>query len=211
MGFYTEELKSLNLDELEQQFDRDGNYDDYYEEVAEQIVAHGEPGLVYLRRIVEEACIDEPQLCAAIWVLSLQPEGPWYREKLRTLLQDSRGQVVASAVGGLARISARDLSETVLRLQTHPSPYARAGVLVYMSRLFPNEAPPLLIAALKDAHPIVRESAIDELDDLGYYQALPAIRPLLYDQPDPVRQAARTAVKNLTVLRKDASRTSPDS
>ncbi|MEO6891988.1 MAG: hypothetical protein ABI324_23630 [Ktedonobacteraceae bacterium] len=41
MGFYTEELKTLNLDELEQQFDRDGNYDDYYEEVAEQIVAQG--------------------------------------------------------------------------------------------------------------------------------------------------------------------------
>jgi len=55
MGFCTEELRSLNLDELKQQFERDGNYDDYYEEVAEQIVAQGEPGLVYLRKIVREA------------------------------------------------------------------------------------------------------------------------------------------------------------
>lgn len=200
MGYYTE-LENLNLDELKQRLERNGNYDDYYEEVVEHIVAQGADGLSYLKRVVEEARIDVPQLCAAIWILSLQPEEPWYREKLHTFLQDSRERVVMCAVDALATIGARDISEEILRLRTYPSPYARASVLRYMSKLFPNEAPPLLIEALKDPHFIVREEAIDQLDDLNYYQALPDIRPFLYDQPADVRQAARTAVKNLTVIR----------
>lgn len=202
MGYYTE-LESLSLSELEQRLESDGDYDDYYEEVVEHIAAKGALGLSYLKQVAQEAQIGVPQLRAAIWILGLQEEGPWYREKLQTLLHDSRELIVAAAVDGLAAIKARDLRENILQLLTHPSPYVRGSVLRYMSELFPNEAPPLLIAALKDPHYIVKQNAIDELDDLEYYQALPYIRPLLHNQHEDVLQAAQTAVENLTMVKED--------
>ena len=203
MGLYTEELEGLNLGELKQQFERDGDYSTFYDEVAQSIAAQGAPGLSYLKKVLEEDRIDVPQLRATIWVLGLQEEGPWFREKLQTLLHDSRELILAEAVDGLARIKARDLRENILQLLTHPSPYVRGSVLRYMSKLFPNDAPPLLIAALKDPHYIVKENAIDELDDLEYYQALPYIRPLLYNQHEDVLQAAQTAVENLTMVKEE--------
>ncbi|SRR5579875_302673 len=208
MGFYPE-LENLDLDELKRRFERsenEGDYDDfYYEEAVEHILAQGMSGLSYLKKVVEEGRMDVPQLRAAIWILSLQPPEAWYHEKLRSFLQDSRERIVTESVDSLAHIGARDLSEEVLRLRTHPSPYVRGSVLRYMSKLFPEKAPPILLEALKDEHPIVRENALDELGELGYYQALPDIRPFLYNQPEYVRQAALGAVKYLTVLKKEAS------
>jgi len=202
MGYYIE-LAALSLDELERCLERDGDYDDYYEEVVQHIVAQGALGLSYLRSVVQEARLDVPQLRAALWVLGLQEEGSWYREKLQTLLHDSRELIVAEAVDSLARIKARDLRKKILQLYTHPSPYVRGSVLRYVSKLFPNDAPPMLIVALKDPHYIIRENAIDELDDLEYYQALSDIRPFLHDQHEDVRQAAETAVENLTMVKED--------
>ena len=37
------------------------------------------------------------------------------------------------------------------------------------------------------AKDVSRENALDELDDLDYYQALPDIRPFLHDQHGDVR------------------------
>lgn len=205
MGFYTE-LENLDVDELKLRFERKEEEDEYgaiyYEEIVKHLLTQGIEGISYLKRIVEEAQIDVPQLRAAICMLSFEPQGPWYRKKLQALLQDSREFIVAEAIDSLASTQARDLSEDILRLLAHPSPYVRGSVLRYMRKLFPKTAAPMLLAALKDAHPLVRENAIDELGDLGYYQAIPAIRPLLYHQPEPVRQAARTAVKNLTIIKK---------
>src|SRR5690242_13559390 len=149
MGYYTE-LEALSLSELEQQLKRDGDYDDYYEEVVQHIAAQGAAGESYLKNVVEEAQMDVPQLRAAIWMLASQEEGPWYREKLQTFLHDSRELIVAEAVDSLTYIKAHDLRETILPLLTHPSPYVKGSVLRYMSKLFPQEAPPMLIKALQD-------------------------------------------------------------
>ena len=58
-------------------------------------------------------------------------------------------------------------------------------------------AKPLLYDALSSSHPIVRENAIDELDELDCKEALPRIRTLLDDPDKNVRQAAKTAIENL--------------
>jgi len=203
MGLYSEELEGLNLDDLKRLFEHNGDYSTFYDEVAQSMAELGEPGLSYLRNVVQEDRMDVPQLRAAIWALGPLEEGPWYREKLHTLLRDSREPIVAEAVDGLVEIKARDLREKILQLYAHPSPYVRGSVLHYMSKLFQNDAPPMLIAALKDPHYIVRENAIDELDDLEYYPALPDIRPFLHDPHEDVRQAAETAVENLTMVKED--------
>src|SRR5215813_2666029 len=113
MGLYSEELDGLNLDELEQQFERNGNYSSFYDEVAQYIAEQGTIGLSYLKKVVQEDKMEVPQLRAALWILSLQEEEPWYREKLQTLLQDSRELIVAEAIDDLASFKARDLSERI--------------------------------------------------------------------------------------------------
>ena len=66
-----------------------------------------------------------------------------------------------------------------------------------MSKLYPDEAFLLLIEALQDSDEIVRQSAIDEIDELEIIKAIPYIRPLLDDPSPDVRQAAETAIQNL--------------
>ncbi len=50
---------------------------------------------------------------------------------------------------------------------------------------------------LNDSDYIVRETAVDALDDLGVTDAVSAIEMLLEDPHEDVRLAARTAVDNL--------------
>ncbi|MGK7949974.1 MAG: HEAT repeat domain-containing protein [Xenococcaceae cyanobacterium] len=66
-----------------------------------------------------------------------------------------------------------------------------------MSKLYPREARSLLLESLQDSHCVVRESAIDEIDELNLVEAIPVLRPLLNDSSIEVRQAAETAIKNL--------------
>jgi HEAT repeat protein len=75
--------------------------------------------------------------------------------------------------------------------------------LRFISRLFPKEAPPILLEALEDPHYIVKENAIDELDDLGVIEAIPYIRPFLSDPHPYVVEAAQTAISNLEDLALD--------
>jgi HEAT repeat protein len=69
-----------------------------------------------------------------------------------------------------------------------------------MSRLFSEEAKPILYAALHDERYIVRETAVDELDERCDAEAAPLIRPLLDDPHPDVRQAAETYFTNLAYM-----------
>lgn len=55
----------------------------------------------------------------------------------------------------------------------------------------------ILMAALKDGSHIVRENAIDELEELQARDAVPALRLLLDDSHRDVRAAARHALQTL--------------
>lgn len=85
----------------------------------------------------------------------------------------------------------------MLILRDHTSPYVRGAVLRFVSELYPELATKLLFESLRDQHALVRQNAIDELDDLGMIESLPSIRLLLNDSHPDVRQAAQTAVANL--------------
>jgi HEAT repeat protein len=82
-------------------------------------------------------------------------------------------------------------------LREHPSPYVVGSVLRFLSRNHPDRARPILLEALGSGEPVVRQNAVDEIDELGYAAALPRLRRLLEDPDEDVRQAARTAVANL--------------
>jgi vesicle coat complex subunit len=105
--------------------------------------------------------------------------------------------VVAEAVDLLNQLNDSKPRTAILRLIRHDSPYVVGAVLRYMARQYPHEAVSILHKALASKEPIVRQNAIDELDDLNCKEALPAIKRLLRDPDKHVRQAARSAVKNL--------------
>ena len=130
-------------------------------------------------------------------------EHPSLRGILLSYLHDRRPLIVADAVDGLAFLGATDTADAILPLRTHPDPYIRGSVLRFISRLFPKEAPPILLEALQDPHYIVKENAIDELDNLGAIEAIPYIRPFLSDPHPHVVQAAQTAISNLEELALD--------
>ncbi len=214
MGFYPG-LDNLGLKELIDCFsgpplDGPEYATAYYQEVALLIAQQGADGAAYLLGVLEDFNLDTDRLRSALMALTqLQPEHlPTERQTLRQLLSrylyDQRPLIIAEAVDGLWRQNIKDARDAVLRLQAHPSPYVRGSVLRYISRLFPSEAVPLLVDALRDDSSIMRENAVDELDWLGAADALSALRPLTGD-PDPqVRQAAETAVANLSAMQEGA-------
>jgi len=97
----------------------------------------------------------------------------------------------------LSQHGCKSARPAILNLRDHPSPYVLGAVLRYMRQLFPRAAKSMLVQALKSADPIVRQNGIDELDELGCVEALPTIKRLIRDKDRDVRQAARSAVKNL--------------
>jgi HEAT repeat protein len=71
------------------------------------------------------------------------------------------------------------------------------SALRFFARCDPVRAVPLLEKALKAEEPIVRQNAVDELDEMNHRPALEKIKRLLRDPDKDVRQAARTAVAHL--------------
>jgi hypothetical protein len=201
------ELDKLNLPELIACFQKNVPEDEsdsiYFDEVALLIRQQSKAGIDFLFRELERANLD--QLRGIILALTFPPpvEHPSVRGILLSYLHDRRPLIVADAVDGLSFLGATDTADAILPLRTHPDPYIRGSVLRFISRLFPKEAPPILLEALEDPHYIVKENAIDKLDDLGAIEAIPYIRPFLSDPHPDVVQAAQTAISNLEELALD--------
>jgi HEAT repeat protein len=104
---------------------------------------------------------------------------------------------VLDAIEAVATHKDRRARKGVLALREHPSGWVRGDVLRYLQRCYPTEAVPAALAALTDPHYVVRESAIDVLDELDIaatYQQ--RIRLLLGDPHPHVRQAAQWALES---------------
>lgn len=198
------ELDNLAFDQLVNRFELPKHKEgvSYYQEVADRIRAHGDLGIGFLFGKIHSARIN--QIRGVLLGLTFPPlESPMLRmllrQKLLAYLDDKRPIVVMDAIDALKAQNEKDVVDTVLALRNHPSPYVRGAVLRYCC-LYPADAPPLLLAELHDPHYLVREVAIDALDDLGVIDAIPSIQPFLADDHPHVRQAAQTAIDNLTWL-----------
>jgi HEAT repeat protein len=211
MSFYPE-LDQLNLEALAARFkmpDPEGEEYEaaYYSELASLIAKQGELGIAFLAEQLDKE--DNTARMRAILSALTEPglEKPLGPARLVPFLADSRPEIVAATVDGLRRQRKADLTDRILNLLHHPSPYVRGSVLRFMSQLHPDNALSLLIDALKDEHFIVRENAADELGELGRPEALPHLRSLLSDPHPHVQQAARTAIEMLEAKSSDASGT----
>ncbi|WP_336081211.1 HEAT repeat domain-containing protein [Nocardia sp. SSK8] len=198
MNLYPE-LAGLSLDELVKCLRGSGGYDDYYEEVVDHIAAFGSAGINCLLAELDRR--QHPQALAVIDKLfRVDSSNPIFGAELRALLEDREPELVAEAIVALGFLGAEDVRHKVLASVDHPSPEVRSAVLQYARRICGESAAAILIAALSDRSDLVRESAIDELDDLGAVGAITHLRPLVEDSAETVRQAARTAIANLTEL-----------
>jgi HEAT repeat protein len=168
----------------------------YFEEIAFQILAQGPAGLdLLLEELTRADFVRLRGILAALGRAAL----PSFqlRELFRQYLKDQRVLIVAEAIDGLTHLKDKEASPKVLPFLSHSSPYIRASVLRYLSRLYSVEAKEILMKSLGDPHYIVRENAVDELADLGITEAIPQIKLLLQDVSAEVRQAAETAIKEL--------------
>jgi HEAT repeat protein len=179
----------------------EGEGDLWLTEVAARIARTGSKGIAFLLSCLPKA--DDARLRAILTALSLSAKGLSTRRRaevcgcVRPLLADARPLVVADAVDALRHLGCRDALDKVLPLLQHPSAYVVGSALRFLARHDPQRTVPLLEAVLKSPEPIMRQNALDELDDLGHVASLPKIRQLLKDPDQDVRQAALTAVENL--------------
>jgi HEAT repeat protein len=174
------------------------------QEYACQIAESGPRGVRFLLKQLEGA--HELRIRAILIALKVNVanQSPNMRKRVceaaRGLISDKRPMVVADAVDLLRSCSFRSVKSQVIKLLTHDSPFVVGSVLRYLSGLFPKEALPCLFEALRSSDPVVRQNGIDELDELGCTDALPAIRELTKDLNADVRMAADLAVKNLSSI-----------
>jgi hypothetical protein len=168
---------------------------------AARLVAEREGGLDLLLERLQGG--DEDRLRAILLGLSFIPPATLAgrREEVGQLLlahtQDPRPLIVAEAVDSLRHLGYAEAQAQIAPLLRHSSPHVVGAVLRFLSRYDPEAARPLLLDALRSPDPIIRQNGIDELDELGCVEALPAVRLLLTDPDEDVRQAAQTAVANL--------------
>jgi HEAT repeat protein len=176
---------------------------DYYADVAERIRDQGDDGVALL--LSQTGTLDADRLRAVIFALSgLDADDPQINHLLMSYLSDTRPLVVAEAIDGLAHRGVSDAGPKVLQFNEHRDPVVRGSVLRDRRRLYPEQARPLLLSALKDNDFVVRENAADELEELADRSVVPYLRPLLADPHPDVRQAAETAIHNLEDLDDDA-------
>ena len=166
----------------------------YYDELAFLIQNKGAAGRLFLKEQISKSNGD--RLAAILYHLPSK-EKPIPVNIILQYLKNEFPLVIADAIEGLKFQEEKKAKNEVLKLRFHYSPYVRSSVLRFMSKLYPDEAFLLLIEALQDSDEIVRQSAIDEIDELEIIKAIPYIRPLLDDPSPDVRQAAETAIQNL--------------
>lgn len=213
-GIYPE-LNSFSLVELEAKFrapppqdpdlagagfpeDPDLVYDNlWYDEVAIAIRERDpEKGARFLRG--EVAGADLGRLTAILLAITWFKEGDRDQADLPIeCLEHPDEDVVARAIDGLAGLGGCGLTERILALGADARPWVRGAVLRFAAQVVPDRAPALLLDALTDSHYVVRENAVDELEDLDYTPALARVEAMCADPHPHVRQTAVSAIINL--------------
>ncbi len=199
MSFYPE-LDHLTLKELIECFQGQPFEGEdpsiYYLELTILIKNQGDAGIDYLYRAIDKA--DVQRVRGIIFALT---DSSLEREKLLSLLlkylENQHSLISAEAIDGLRRLEEKNAINQVLAMLGHSSPYIRGSVLRFVAKLHPDKALPILLDKLKDPHYIVRENAVDELDELGIPSLVTYLEPLLLDNHPDVKQAAQTAILNL--------------
>lgn len=106
--------------------------------------------------------------------------------------------VVSEIIYVYTRIKYISAWDNLKHFISHESPFIRSAMLKYSTIcLDQKQSKKELIEHLKDCHYLVRESAIDELGEIGLTEVVPYLLPLLDDPHKDVRDAAKDAISSL--------------
>jgi HEAT repeat protein len=156
---------------------------------------------VFLLEELERVRNDETRLRAVLGSLWFLPPHDPVGTRINLFYLDHANEfIVMEAIDGLAHLEATEAQDRVQAHLTYPSQYVVGAVLRYLRQLFPDEAKPILYKALRDRRYIVRECAVDELDELGDAEAASLIWPLVNDAHPDVRSAARWYFESLAYM-----------
>jgi hypothetical protein len=202
------ELQLLPLYSLMAAFSSDRPHHDdleerdlWLQEVAVRIAQAGDEGLSFLIKSIPDA--DQARLRAIVLAFSFIPQlvavarSRELKEILMEFLGGKNPIVIAEAIDGLNALGFTDILPNVIPFLNHHSPYVVGSVLRYLSRHYPEKARPILLESLRSTEPIVRQNAVDEIDHLGWVEAIPQLQSLVDDPDNDVRQAVQTALTNL--------------
>jgi HEAT repeat protein len=192
-------IADKSLPELECLFSCEIDDDDDFYAVVAYNISQLDPD--YLLRHMDQ--YGGSRLRGAVFGLGLSPTRNRAQEaRLVALLGHTEPLIVAEAIAALKNSDHKEYWSVIVPMFRHESPVVRGAVLRYARHALANDqAYSFLVAGLDDPDSTVRESAIDELGDLGNKEAVTRIRPLLKDSDEDVRQAARTAINGLLRLR----------
>jgi hypothetical protein len=206
------ELDSMPFTQLQESFSSEAHteansadHDLWLQEVAVKLAKSGPDGLAFLTKCVPEA--DQARLRAILIAFSfIPPEIVNVRrgeiiETLVPFLHCANPTLIGEAVEALACLGITEQQHQIFPLLAHSSPFVVSAAIRYFSRRFPEIAKPILLRSLESKEALIRENAIDELDNLACTEALPQLLRLLSDDDEHVRQAAKTAVANLKHIR----------
>lgn len=116
-------------------------------------------------------------------------------ELVPQFLENDDPLVIAESIDALSSSEKINWSDFESFLN-HKSPYVRGAALRFAKVKLGKGAKPLLIKALKDPDPIVKQNGIDEIENLLDYSEINLITPLLNDDDEYVRQAAEFLLEN---------------
>jgi len=166
--------------------------DDYYDVIAFHLASEYRKQLECMLPLLSNT-----RLRGAICGLGLAgPSGEESTRLIETYLSHSDPLIVSEAIDTLRRYGGTS-SAHVEALRDHSSPYVRGAVLRFFRSALGAAAAPQLLAALEDPHPIVRENALDELEEIADSSMVSRIQDLLNDESSNVRQAAATLLESL--------------
>lgn len=188
-------IADKTLDELKQLFDCEiNNDDDFYDVIAYNIVQIDKNAILGII-----SALDDKRLRAAIFGLGLSDDEGGIFNLLVGFLNYKNPMIVAETLDAFKNLRTKELLSTINNYFKHESDYVRAAALRYVVAC--NESidglEDYFLDALKDDSPIVRESAVDELADLGDMKYLNKITELKNDQNRSVREAVESAIDQL--------------
>lgn len=188
-------IADKSVDELKQLFECEiSNDDDFYDVIAYNIAKEDRDAIL---KII--STLDEKRLRAAIFGLGISEDTEGVADVLVAFLNYKNPMIVAETLDALKNIKTkRELSEIDIYYK-HESDYVRAAALRYIVACneSKDELENYFLGALKDDSPIVRQSAIDEIADLGDVKYLEKIREMKNDENKSVREAVDSAIDQL--------------
>ena len=124
---------------------------------------------------------------------------------LRLMIEQGRQQLAPLAARALRQLGDTITAEDMVEWLSSPECDLRVRAVLTLPALVGRDAVPQLRHALADHHATVRAKAAGELGHLGDQSVVPFLTAALQDEDEEVREAARSSLDLLAVLRERRS------